>query len=166
VAAVLAVAAPAAAQEPGAKRAFRIGWSQDPQTLNPFVALDEEDYTVWSITWDLLVAYSPEDLGPVPGLAESWEVSPDRRTVTFTLVDGATWSDGRPITSRDVKWTLDVLGRKGALFASYSDSIEEVETPDARTVVLRLSRPDARIIGGLAIYMLPELVSGASPRSS
>ena len=64
---------------------LRIGWAQDPQTLNPFVGQDEEAYNVWALNWDLLVNFDPEDLSPAPGIAESWEVSEDRKTVTFQL---------------------------------------------------------------------------------
>jgi peptide/nickel transport system substrate-binding protein len=78
--ALVATVLPASAQDE--KKVLRIGWAQDPQTLNPFVAQDEENFEVWAMTWDLLVNFSPDDLGPVPGIAESWEVSPDKKTVT------------------------------------------------------------------------------------
>lgn len=141
---------------------LRIGWGQDPQTLNPFFGLDEEGYTVWAITWDLLVNFSPEDLTPAPGIAESWEVSDDRRTVTFTLAD-RTWSDGEPITSADVKFSLEVLGEEGDLFTSYTNNVTSIETPDEQTVVIETRKPDARVIGGLFIYMIPEHVWGEVP---
>lgn len=149
-------AAPASAAE----KVLRIGWSQAPQTLNPFVDLDAEDYIVWAINWETLVGYSPRDLSPVPGLARSWSLSPDRRTVTFKLVRGARWSDGEPITSADVKWSLETLGRRGALFSSYTETIASIETPDDETVVITTRTPDARIVGGLAVYVLPEHVWG------
>jgi peptide/nickel transport system substrate-binding protein len=88
VALVVAVALPAVAQDnstEGEKQVLRIGWGQDPQTLNPFVGLDEEDYTIWAINWDLPISFSPEDLTPAPGIVESWEVSDDNKTVTFKL---------------------------------------------------------------------------------
>ena len=47
-----------------------MGWAQEPQTLNPFIDQDEEDFRVWSLNYDLLVNFSPKDLGPVPGIAE------------------------------------------------------------------------------------------------
>jgi peptide/nickel transport system substrate-binding protein len=141
---------------------LRIGWAQDPQTLNPFTGLDEESYTVWAINWDLLVNFSPEDLSPSPGIAESWEVSDDRKTVTFKLADRK-WSDGVPITSADVKWSLDTLGSEGELFASYTNNVTSITTPDDKTVVIKTSRPDARIIGGLLIYILPEHIWGKVP---
>jgi peptide/nickel transport system substrate-binding protein len=152
-----ACAAPAVAGAQAGK-ALKIGWAQDPQTLNPFVDQDEEDFVVWAINWNLLVNFSPKDLSPVPGIARSWDISADRRTVTFKLVPGAKWSDGQPITSKDVKYSLETLGGNGALFTSYTDSVSSIETPDPETVVVKTKRPDARIVGGLFVYILPEHV--------
>jgi peptide/nickel transport system substrate-binding protein len=156
-----AFAAPASAQAP--KKVLKMGWAQDPQTLNPFVDYDEEDFTVWAINWDLLVNFSPKDLGPAPGIAQSWDVSPDKKTVTFHLVKGAKWSDGQPITSKDVKYSLEVLGGNGALFTSYTENVTKIATPDAETIVITTSKPDARIVGGLFIYILPEHIWGKVP---
>ncbi len=142
---------------------LRIGWAQDPQTLNPFIGLDEESYTVWAINWDLLVNFSTEDLSPSPGIAESWEVSDDRKTVTFKLDPDKVWSDGTPVTSRDVKWSLETLGGEGELFTSYTNNVTSIATPDDETVVIKTSRPDARIVGGLFIYILPEHIWGKVP---
>ncbi len=108
------VVAPAGAQETTTDEAepavLKIGWGQDPATLNPFTGVDEEDYTVWAATWDLLVNYNPDDLKPTAGIAESWEVSDDQKQVTFTLDPDRVWSDGTPVTSTDVKYSLEVLG--------------------------------------------------------
>jgi peptide/nickel transport system substrate-binding protein len=145
------------------EKVLRIGWSQDPRTLNPFVDLDEEDFNVWALNWDFLVNVSPEDLSPAPGIAESWEVSEDRRTVTFHLVEGANWSDGEPITAEDVKWSLETLGSNGPLFSSYTENVESITTPDDSTVVIETSKPDTRIVGGLLIYILPEHIWGDVP---
>ncbi len=158
--ALMLLTAPAHAQESG-KKVFKIGWAQDPQTLNPFVDYDEEDFRIWSVQYDLLVAFDPDNLGPAKtGLAQSWDVSPDKKTVTFHLVEGAKWSDGVPITSKDVKYSLDVLGGNGALFTGYTDNVTSVTTPDDNTVVVKTKKPDARIVGGLFIYMLPEHIYG------
>jgi peptide/nickel transport system substrate-binding protein len=160
------VALPAAAQDTTGEgeegQVLKIGWGADPQNLNPFVALDEEAFTIWAMTWDLLVNFSPDDLSPTEGIAESWEVSEDRRTVTFTLAD-RTWSDGEPVTSEDVKWSLETLGEEGDLFSSYTNNVTSIETPDEKTVVIETKKPDARLIGGLFIYILPEHVWGEVP---
>src|SRR4051794_371602 len=82
--AVAVTALPAGAQDDGAKKkVLKLGWAQDIQTLNPFVAQDEENFRVWALNWDLLVNFSPDDLTPAPGIAKSWKVSPDKKTVTF-----------------------------------------------------------------------------------
>ncbi|MEO8091110.1 MAG: ABC transporter substrate-binding protein [bacterium] len=142
---------------------LRIGWAQDPQTLNPFVALDEEDFNVWSMNWDLLVNFSTEDLSPAPGIAESWEISDDRKTITFKLDPNRKWSDGEPITSKDVKYSLETLGGEGDVFSGYTSNITKIETPDDQTVVITTKKPDARIVGGLFIYIIPEHVYGEVP---
>ena len=142
---------------------LRIGWAQDPKTLNPFTGVNEEEYTVWALTWELPLNFDPETLGPSPGIAESWEVSEDRKTVTFELIRGAKWSDGRPITSADVKWSLEVLGSNGLLFSAYTGNVTSIKTPDKYTVIVETSKPDARIVGGLWIYVLPKHIWGKVP---
>jgi peptide/nickel transport system substrate-binding protein len=142
---------------------LKIGWAQDPATLNPFIGYDEEDFTIWAINWELLVNFDPQTLEPAPGIAESWDISEDRKTITFHLVEGAKWSDGEPITSADVKYSLEVLGGNGYLFTSYTNNVTAIKTPDPNTVVIETRKPDARMIGGLFIYILPEHIWGKVP---
>lgn len=156
----LAVAAPVGAAEEGSESnaVLKIGWAHDPATLNPFVGLDEENYDVWAMTWSLPVGFSTKDLAPSPAIAESWEVSPDKKTVTYKLDPTQKWSDGTPVTAEDVKWSLEELGGHGALFTSYTENITKIETPDEHTVVVHTSQPDTRMIGGLFVYVLPKHV--------
>jgi peptide/nickel transport system substrate-binding protein len=163
----IAVASPVGAQDTGTeeKPVLKIGWAQDPATLNPFTEVNEEGFNVWALNWDLLINFSPEDLKPVPGIAESWEVSEDERSVTYKLDPDAKWSDGTPITSTDVKWSLENLGTEGYNFSAYLDKVESIETPNDTTVVINTTQPDARMVGGLFIYILPEHIWGEVPPS-
>ncbi len=89
-----------------------------------------------------------------PALAESWD-EPDPRTLVFHLRAGVRFSDGRPLTSRDVAFTLNSM-RDGTVIspkAASFESVESIETPDARTVLLRLKQPDN--------FLLTNLSSGA-----
>ncbi len=162
VASCVSVAAGTASAQ-AAKKVLRLGQAQDAQTLSPFIDQDEEDFRVWSINYKLLVDFSPKDLGPVPGIAKSWDISPDKKTVTFKLFDGAKWSDGQPITSKDVKYSFETFAPNSLLFGSYVENITSIETPDPLTVIIKTKQPDARIVGGLFAYILPEHVWGKVP---
>ena len=148
---------------PSTGNVLRFGWAQEPDNLNPFVGQNEEDFTVWSINWELPIGFSPEDLSPTSAIVKDWEVSEDRKTVTMTLERGLKWSDGKPITSEDVRWSLEKLGGEGVLFTSYTDGITKMETPDPQTLVLHTKRPDARLVGGLYVYVLPKHVWAKVP---
>ncbi len=132
--------------------------------MNPFVGLDEEDYNVWSINWDLLVNFSPRTSRRRPGIAESWEVSEDRKTVTFKLVAGAR---SGPTASRSPPRTSSSRSRPSARRATCSPATRATSPrsrrPTTETVVIKTKRPDARIVGGLFVYILPEHVWGEVP---
>ena len=49
VAGAIALGGPAASAQDSGNDVLRIGWSQDAKTLNPFVGVNEEEYTVWAI---------------------------------------------------------------------------------------------------------------------
>src|SRR4029079_17921034 len=106
----------------------------------------------------------------VPGLAKSWESSADGKTLTFHLRDGVTFHSGAPLTSADVKASLDgIMDEANAAVARSSlASVVSVDAPDPQTVVLNLSGPDAGILAGLStvnVAILPaaDIVSGPSP---
>ncbi len=69
--------------------------------LDPQLATGTSDYTVLSALLEGLVSEDPVDLHPVPGVAESWDVSPDGLVYTFRLRANARWSDGAPVTASD-----------------------------------------------------------------
>ena len=95
------------------------------------------------------------DLTPQPALATAWEVALDGLTYTFHLREGVRWHDGQPFTAQDAAFSLQLLKqihpRGRATFAN----VDAFETPDAHTLVLRLSKP--------APYLLNALVSSESP---
>jgi peptide/nickel transport system substrate-binding protein len=73
-----------------------------------------------------------------PGLAESWEVSDDAKTWTFHLVHNATWQDGVPVTSADVKFTNDYLKENNLTMGFVLSDVQSVTCPDDYTVVYQL----------------------------
>lgn len=101
------VAIPAAAQDPVT---FRVAITQSPlrAELNPFRTTSEIGYALFSDRYDLLIEFGPE-LEPVPGLAETWAVSEDGLTWTYTMREGVTWQDGEPFTAEDARFTLQYI---------------------------------------------------------
>ena len=77
------------------------GLSAEPAELDPHVITGLPEINVVSTLFEGLVAEDPADLHPVPGTAESWEVSSDGLTYTFHLRANARWSNGEPVTARD-----------------------------------------------------------------
>ncbi|MGY8707431.1 ABC transporter substrate-binding protein [Bradyrhizobium sp. 18BD] len=96
-----------------------------------------------------LLAYDYE-LNPRPVLAISWTISEDGKRYTFQLRPGVKWSDGREFTSADVAFSIERLKiahpRGRITFAN----VETIETPDALTAVIVLSKPAPYLITALA----------------
>jgi peptide/nickel transport system substrate-binding protein len=90
----------------------------------------------------------------VGDLAESWDVSPDRRTYTFKLRPNVLFHDGSKLTSADVKASYEriVHPPPGVVSARRVDyaAISGIDTPDARTVVFHLDWPEAAMLANFA----------------
>ncbi|MDV7352763.1 ABC transporter substrate-binding protein [Rhodococcus oxybenzonivorans] len=105
-------------------------------------------YPYLSPIYDRLVRVVKTDNGTefAPMAAESWELAPDGKALTFHLREAA-FHSGQPVDADAVKWSLE---RAKTLPASTVKrvlaSIDTIEAPDARTVVLRLNRPASDIL--------------------
>ncbi len=89
--------------------------------------------------------------GEITGeLAESWQTMHDK-TWSFTLRQGLLWHDGRPVTAKDVQYTLKTLPRHLPIYRSHFGMIEKVSVKDARTVVLELREPHPRLLVNLLV---------------
>jgi peptide/nickel transport system substrate-binding protein len=121
-----------------------------PTNLDPRVGQDAQSERIDNLIFDDLLARG-NNLDVVPGLAERWEV-PDPRTYIFHIHHGVTFHDGRPLTSRDVKWTFDSLltGTIRSPKASAYRFVDRVETPDDFTVVFRMKEPDGALLWNLS----------------
>ena len=77
----------------------------EPETLDPGVVLGQPDMRVVNAVFEGLTRLDPQTSGPIPGLAEHWEISPDGRIYTFHLRTNLVWSTGGPITAEDVVYS-------------------------------------------------------------
>ena len=131
--------------------------SQDYTAINP--ALYEHG-EINALIFAGLTAHDADNK-VVPGLAESWSFDEDTLTYTFKLREGLTFHDGEPLTSEDVKFTLEAIldpDNQSEIISNYTD-IEEVRCPDEQTVEIQLSQinvafPDYMTIGILPKHLL------------
>lgn len=127
-----------------------VGITADPTQMLPWTVTSKQAIQVLSQVYSTLLD-TGESSEPVPGLAELPEVSADGTTYTFTLAEGVTFTDGSALDSADVKHTFDTImdPEAKATSASYFASVESVEAPAPRTVVVTLERPDSSFPSGL-----------------
>ena len=95
-----------------------------------------------------------EDWTPQPYLAESWSISDDGLTVTLNLVKGATFHDGKPITSSDIAFSIKTV-QENHPFKTMFAPVESVGTPDANTAVINLSKPHPALLLAMSSQLLP-----------
>ncbi|WP_240487413.1 ABC transporter substrate-binding protein [Actinomadura flavalba] len=137
---------------------FTYAVNDEPDTLNPALQ-DEHTDPVTELVHRGLTRHDADNK-VVPGLAASWQVSADHRTYTFTLRNGLTWHDGKPITSGDVKYTVTAVrdaasdSPRGRNFAE----VAAVETPNPLTATIKLKRPFAPLLDALSMGLLPRHV--------
>ncbi|GGN96586.1 peptide ABC transporter substrate-binding protein [Saccharibacillus kuerlensis] len=83
-----------------ADQTLSLNLTAEPPTLDPAQAQDSQSNTALRFMYEGLATIDAEG-NPVPGAAESWDVSEDGLTYTFKMREGATWSNGDPVTAND-----------------------------------------------------------------
>ncbi len=139
-----------------------IGMQLEPPNLDPTAgAAAAIDEVVYANVFEGLTRFA-SDGSVKPALAESWEISDDGLTYTFTLQSGVTFHDGSTFNAEDVKFSLDRSRAENSTNAQKQlfDGIESIEVPDLQTVVINLSAPNGALLFNLAwgdaIVMSPD----------
>ena len=135
-----------------------VGHTADVDTLNPAVGALVIDYEVWNLHYPTLTRKAANDFHTIPGLAQSWKGSNHGRTYTYKLRPNLKWSDGVPLTSEDVAYTVNRARTEGWL--NYTAFIGNItaKAPNPRTLVLTSSVPDPRLPGLGDTYIVPKHV--------
>ena len=144
-----------AAETPKTGGTLVIGSTQVPRHLNGAVqsgiatALPSAQLFASPLRFDA-------DWKPQPYLAESWELSPDARALTLHLRKDALFHDGKPVTSEDVAFSVMAV-KQNHPFQTMLAPVDNVETPDPHTAVLRMSRPHPAILLAMSPALMPVL---------
>lgn len=153
------------AQEPARGGTLVEVLSVDPTVINASINLLYQDLYAGCKVYEGLIRYG-KGFAIEPLLATKWEVSPDNKKYTFHLRK-ANWHDGKPMTARDVVFTLTQVSAKvGPKFAIAAKVIDSVVAPDDSTVVITLKQPLGPFLFSLACEnnagILPEHIFGGT----
>ncbi len=143
---------PANAQD---KVTFSVGTTQDIDSINPLVGALVIDYEIWNLQYATLTDKAADDFAVTPGLAESWEVSDDGLTVTYTLREGLQWSDGEPLTAEDVAYTINRSRDEEWINHVSTTANLDAQVIDERTVEITSSVPDPKL-PVMDVYIVPK----------
>jgi peptide/nickel transport system substrate-binding protein len=124
----------------------RVLIESSPTNLDPRIGTDASSERIDSLIFDPLVRRDAK-FGVEPALAASWQ-TPNPLTFIFHLRAGVRFSNGQPLTSRDVKWSLDTIlnGTIPTVKTAAFKSWKSVDAPDPLTVVVHLKTPDTNLL--------------------
>jgi peptide/nickel transport system substrate-binding protein len=149
---LLAISAqPQAAQRQPGEVAWAIHY--DPKTFDPAKVDEQASELVRYLTGGVLLRLNRQTNEPVPHLAQSFHITPDGLLLVFKLRDGLRFSDGAPLTSADVAWSLRRVlapSTESVVAAEFlAPEKVTIDTPDRLTVRLHLQK---RVIGLARIF--------------
>jgi len=147
------------------------GRGGDSVGLDPAYETDGNSFMVCDNIYEQLVAYKDETTDVEPGLATSWDISPDGLTYTFHLREGVKFHDGTPFNAdavvfsigrmmkeRNVKFFVDTFeipaqDRPPEYWVSMEmdDTVASIEAVEMYTVVFKLSRVEAPFIANMGM---------------
>ena len=144
---------------PANKRDLVVVTSADISKLDPHMSTAVNDVTVQFQLFDTLTTRDP-DLNLIPQLATEWKTTSDT-TWEFKLRPNVRFHNGDPVTSKDVKFSIERTYDPNArtLVATVFTTVDKIDTPDDTTLVFTTKQPDPLLPARLGYYggqILPE----------
>lgn len=128
------------------------------QNFNPF-DLGGRRQSTMDFVYEPLVIFNDYDGGkPTFRLATAYKFADDLKSITYTLRDGVKWSDGKPLTSADMKFTLELMLKNPAVdTVGVGETVASVEAPSPTEVKINLKDVDTHFPESLADFpVVPE----------
>ena len=146
------------AQAAAAEKTLRVAYADDVATFDPDDAIILVGLDASRVLYEGLVQYKPGTTEIVGWLAEHWTISPDGLTYSFTLRDGVTFHDGRPMAATDVLAYFERRRHPTLPLSYFLDGVDSMSAPDPRTFVIRLKAPQPAFLDRLASPWAPKVV--------
>jgi len=130
-----------------------VAWSADIISMDKTTTFDNNSIRVMEQIMEPLFQASADGTKLEPWLATGYTISPDGTTYTIKLRQGVTFSDGAPMTAKDVKFSIDEDTKTGATGWGYINAaIDSVEATDDSTVTIKLKYAWAPLIADLSLF--------------
>ena len=129
-----------------------IARTADSQSMNNTTVFDNESIWIFEQIMQPLYTVTPNGKGVMPWLATSYTVSPNKKAYTFTLRKGVKFSNGKPMTSADVKFSIDQASAAAKGWGYINTAIKSVAAPSPQTVVVNLKYPWAPLLADLSLF--------------
>jgi peptide/nickel transport system substrate-binding protein len=151
---------------------LRLGWTTEPDNLNPFIGYANDTYEIWAIQYSYLFGcgdYNQPtlDLATEFPTEQNGGISPDGKVWTIHIRSGVKWQDGQPLTADDVAFTFNYIIKNDMTnLTNYTQGIKTVEVVDPTTVKIVCSAPKADLERA-TVPILPEHIWGKlSPQAA
>jgi peptide/nickel transport system substrate-binding protein len=118
-------------------------------SLNPYRATSQDSFSIFQYVYPFLVVYNDTYDDFVGDFATSWETSADGKIWTFTTQSGTKWSDGTPLTAKDVAFTLQLDMAPGSGSGGVVKQMVKAEAPDDTTVVITYDQAVGNVLSQL-----------------
>lgn len=132
-----------------------IGIANDVNNLNPQGSNTDANMMVFYLTHERLVNIDPDTGKVIPALATEWTVSEDGCVYDFTIAEGATFTDGTPLTAEDVKYTYDKAKESSFAAQKVADviSTEVIDSTHIRVTLKKANQDWLTLMahGGMSI---------------
>ena len=136
---------------------LRVGMTSGIDNPNIWALNSASEFEAVTLQYDMMLKYSDKDLTAAPSLATGCDPSADHRVWTCKIRSGVKWSDGVPLTSRDIAFTYRfVIDKQFAYFSGYFPEGTTFETPDDTTLVWRSKEPTNGPSLPAWVYIAPE----------
>ena len=140
---------------------LKMGTSSGIDSLNPYVAFNQDAYATFQYIYPILVQYDKTNLHFAPFFAKSWKSSNGGKTWTFKTVANAKWTDGKPLTAADAAWTINTdikyQGTGAANVAGLIAHITKAEAPNPTTLIVRYKQAAGNVLGQFQqFFILPK----------
>lgn len=139
-----------------------VGLSAEAESMDPALVYQSAGQSLMFALYDTVLTIAPDgSLGP--GIATDWTIV-NPTTIELTLRDDVAFHDGEPLDAAAIRFSIyrildwdpetgdpiaDDASRLNSQWARDFGAVESIDAPDATTLVLNLSRPDAALLNAL-----------------